>query len=313
MKQSVLIMGGSYFIGKHVVEHLKHDVHITVLNRGNKPLNDPLVKERIADRNDQKALHEALKDATFDTVVDISAFTHTHVDTLLDALDETALKRYVLISTSAVYNIDKATAPFKEDDPLGGDSPFKTYAANKIKAENALFNRLNAEQLVILRPPLVYGEDNYVLRERLIFKLLETDQPIYVPKTNNHVSFVYVNDLALHIKDSVLNTVDPGIYNTGERQTYSFFDWVDTCAKVAGKSHHIRWFDPKNPDIKAIDLFPFFAYDLTLDAEKIHKVSHHETPLKKGLENAYQDYQTIKDTIVLPEKMLNARHNMNKK
>ncbi len=310
MKLSVLVMGGSYFIGKHIVDALKDTTKVTVLNRGSKPLNDPKVEALVADRNDKQALKTALKDRPFDVVVDVSALNQTQVDLILDVLDTSLLKRYVFISTSAVYDIDKKTPPYHEGDPLGGDSPFGAYAANKIKAEHSLNTRLKGSKLITLRPPIVYGEDNYVLRERLMFKLIENDDPVFIPTTNNTLSFVYVKDLALQVKDCVENRVPAGTYNVGEQQPYTFLQWVNQCAEVVGKTPDIRWFDPETINVRTLDLFPFFTYDNILNTQNIHAVSHHETPLKKGLEGAYQDYQTIKDTITLPTAKQAARNMM---
>ncbi len=305
--KNVLIMGGSYFIGKHVVNTLKHDYKVYILNRGTHPFNDKQVHELICDRNDALKLKEVLSPYRFDYVVDISGITQAQSDNLINALDLSTIKKFIYISSSAVYHINKAKAPFKEGDPLGGDSPFKAYADHKREAEMHLKNRLSKNIFIALRPPFVYGENNYVLRERLMFKLIEEAQPIYVPSSNNQVHFVYVRDLALHVKEAIEDIIPPGIYNVGDSQALSFEAWVNACAKVVKKSANILFINPDDYALKATDFFPFFDYDNVLSVSKIKQYSKTETPFSKGLENAYKDYQLIRETVLLKKSMENAR------
>ncbi len=305
--EKLLIMGGSYFIGKHVVDTLKDRYDTYVLNRGSRSLNDDRVTELVCDRNDHAALKRILQPHVFSYVVDISAFNGEQVNGLLCALDLPALKRYVFISTSAVYDIHKAKVPFREEDALGGNSPFKQYAQNKIIAEAILKDTLDADKLTIFRPPFVYGEDNYLLRERLFFHLIENDRPIYLPKTNNHIHFVYVKDLAMDTAKALKGVIPPDIYNVGYDHAHTFQAYINLCASVVGKPAIIRAVDHETLPVKLQDYFPFFAYDNVLSVKKIKAYAKEDTPIKTGLENAYHDYLAIRETFALPEKMVQAR------
>ena len=305
--KKALIMGGSYFIGKHVVDALKKDYQVTVLNRGSNPLNDPLINEITCDRNDGTLLKSLLKNTPFHYVVDISGYTKTQSELLLDALDLNSLETFVYISTSAAYNIQVLTPPFKETDALGGDSPFKDYAKNKIEAEQYLTQKLSEKALIIFRPPIVYGEDNYILRERLAFYLVEHNLPIYVPKSDNTLSFVYVKDLAQEVKLSLQGNIPSGIYNVGNTSPLTFTQWVNLCAKVMKKSPVIVYVDEKNPLLDVRYYFPFFTYDNILSVKKIKTYSPSETPFETGLKRAYDDYLTLEEPIKIPQKMLKMR------
>ena len=305
--KKVLVMGGSYFIGKHVVNTLKETYDVTILNRGSKPFNDALVKEIVCDRNDEALLKKSLSPYAFNYIIDISGFTKTQSKTFVESLNLINLEKFIYISTSAAYNIQTLTPPFKETDTLGGDSPFKDYAKNKIEAEDYLIETIPNDKLVILRPPIVYGEDNYILRERLIFHLIEQDLPIYIPVSNNKISFVYVKDLARDIKRFIENEISPGIYNVGNREPLSFLDWVNLCASVMNKAPNIRFIDNNHPNYDVRYYFPFFDYDNILSVNKIKEQAPFETPIIEGLQAAYKDYQTIKHTIKMSNKMLNMR------
>jgi len=301
--EKLLIMGGSYFIGKAIVEQLKDSFDTFVLNRGNRPLNDPKVTELKADRNNQKEMKTVLENFNFDYIVDVSGLNKLHEEILINSIQLDKIKKLIFISSSAVYNIQKLTAPFKEDDELGGDSPFRDYARNKVEAEAYLMSVIGKDKLIMFRPPVVYGEENYVLRERLIFKMIEENMRIYIPSTNNQIQFVYANDLAVQIKEALLNIIPAGIYNVGNLIAPHFDEWVHLCAKVAGKKAKIEFIDIKEYEIEARSFFPFFDYDNILSVEKIRKYSDIETDMIEGLKRAYEDYLVIKDTLVIPEKL----------
>ncbi len=299
--KKLLIMGGSYFIGKHVVNQVKNRFDTYVLNRGNKPLSDDLVKELYADRNDLNQMKSVLINHRFDYVIDISATNQRQLEILFLSMDLSCVEKFIFISSSAVYNIKELQIPFKETDALGGESPFKSYAHHKIEAERFLSQNLDESQLIILRPPIVYGEDNYVLRERLIFHLIEQHQPIYVPKTNNIIQFVYVKDLAVQILEALTGIMPSGIYNVGDSQGVSFYHWIHLIEKVMEMRAEVIFVDHQKMKIDIRSFFPFFDYDNVLDVSKIKTYSQVETPMLIGLKNAFHDYQQLKDPIMLPD------------
>lgn len=305
--KKVLVMGGSYFIGKHVVSALKNDYEVYVLNRGNKPFLDPLVRELTCDRNDAKALKETLSSYAFNYVVDISCYTELHAKTLIDSLHLDQLKTFVFISTSAAYNIEIGQSPFKETDPIGGESPAKEYAKNKIEAEQYLSSVLNNHQLVTFRPPVVYGEDNYILRERLIYYLIENHLPIYIPKSNNSLSLVYVKDIAQEVKRAFEGIIPPGLYNLGHHRPLNFTEWVNLCAQVMQQSAQIVYVDAKRLSMDVRHFFPYIDIDGILTVDKLKSYSPDETDYEVGLKRAYDDYLGLEKPIQMPEKMLVAR------
>ncbi len=302
--KKLLIMGGSYFIGKKVVDACKDSLDTYVLNRGNKPFNDPQVTELKADRNNSTEMKNALSKLYFDYIVDVSGLNQSHEEILIDALNLENLQKFIFISSSAVYNIQKLTAPFKENEALGGDSPFADYASNKIDAELYLSSVFSQKELYIFRPPVVYGEENYVLRERLIFKMIEEDMNIYIPKSNNQIQFIYANDLAIQIKEALEGVIPPGIYNVGNKKALHFNEWIHLCEKVVDKKAKIFYMDVDECGVKARLFFPFFDYDNILSVDKIRKFSTIETPMMDGLKKAYLDYQKVRENVLIPDKML---------
>ena len=84
----VLVIGGSRFIGRAVVQRLLMEGHrVTLLNRGQSP--DPFgtrVNRVIGDRSDPATLQRALARREFDAVVDVIAFREEDTQAAIDRL-----------------------------------------------------------------------------------------------------------------------------------------------------------------------------------------------------------------------------------
>ncbi len=86
MEDKVLVLGGSYFVGRKLVEYLaEHSYSVTVLNRGTKPLFTEGVQQICCDRNDGEGMKAALADKFFDYVIDVSWQDVSWVENLCNA------------------------------------------------------------------------------------------------------------------------------------------------------------------------------------------------------------------------------------
>nr|MCR5357203.1 hypothetical protein [Lachnospiraceae bacterium] len=99
----ILVIGGSYFLGRWFVQHAYREHEITVLNRGNIPINLEGVKEIKADRHIKDKLCK-LKSETgkFEAVVDFCAYEQGDISGILCQLNNPPDK-YIFISTVDVY------------------------------------------------------------------------------------------------------------------------------------------------------------------------------------------------------------------
>jgi len=306
MKQKVLIMGGSYFIGKRIVEaFLEHDDSVYILNRGSRLPEDERIVQLFSDRNDEGQMKKILTGLSFDVVVDVSGLNQTQAKILCESLDTSSLKKVIFISSSAVYDVENLQAPFTENDPLKENHYWTTYGQDKIEAEqyyiNYFFNQHTSE-LIILRPPYVYGENNYAKRESFIFEHLDHQKPIIIPSSNPKLQFIYTADLA-HI---VLNLISCdleklSIFNVGNQQAVTTREWIDACAKVANQSAHIIEYNYQQDKRSIRDFFPFYDYDNVLDVTKIKQLIPIETDFEAGLKQAYNWYLENKNDIAFKE------------
>lgn len=274
----ILILGGTKFIGRAILEELKDNNKIFLLNRGNCPIDG--IFQIIGNRDEELKM---LTDYSFDITIDISGMNRKHI---INTLPYLKTKKYIFISSSAVYDIDSIKAPFKETDLVNINSIWTGYGMDKIEAEKAIINsKIN---YIIIRPPYVYGDNNYVAREGFIINELKQNHPIFIPETNNKIQFTYVKDLAKVIRDLIYLDVVNEIYNIGG-DILSFTEWVNLIGKAIGITPIIK-FAPK--DIYVRDYFPFYDYDNYLDSSKLDKICYHHTDFIEGIKG-YINSQTL--------------------
>lgn len=102
------------------------------------------------------------------------------------------VKRFILISTIGVNGCSSAR-PFKYDDPV---NPRNCYSRSKLGAEIAARKvaKKAGMELVVIRPPLVYGTNAPGNFARLI-SLAARSWPLPFGSVNNRRSFIYVENL----------------------------------------------------------------------------------------------------------------------
>ena len=306
--QSVLIMGGTYFIGKSIVETLKESGYkITLLNRGNKKIKDLKIHNLVADRNEDLQMKEALKYQAFDYVVDVSGLKQGHMVNLCESLDLSKLKKFIFISSSAVYDLDHLKVPFCESDTICENSIWTSYGKNKIEAEKYLedFFSNTGVDFIALRPPYVYGQENYVPRESFIFEHLENNKPIIIPNEGQTmIQFIHSQDLAGIVKSLLEKKTEKNMrLNVGNEKGISFYNWIKACEAVVGKEARMIAFNYKVYNRKVRDFFPFNDYDNVLDTKKIRAFYPDEIDFIEGLKAAYAWYKDHKQDILFREEV----------
>lgn len=177
--KNVLVIGGSYFIGRVFVQNLAkidgYTVH--VLNRGRYPLHIEGVLEYKCDRRDLAALKKVLPQIKFDAVVDFCAYLPDDAKTILESFSD-EIGQYIYISSCVVYE-SSFDYPRYEDSPKiksQQPGPVGEYAFGKRMLELE-FRKLCLQKnipLTILRPSFVYGPYNYAPRESFFFKLIQS-------------------------------------------------------------------------------------------------------------------------------------------
>ena len=218
----MLVTGGAGFISSNLVRHLLTSTSHEVVSldaltyAGNMDnLADVLGHERLSfvhgDIRDPELVGEIVSDV--DAIVNAAAESHveksieegasefvtTNVEgtqILLDAIRETPVERFILISSSEVYGTARY-APMDEDHPLEPRSP---YAATKAGADRLAYSYFTTYGLpiVIVRPFNNYGPRQHPEKvvPRFITQALN-DEPLTV-HGDGHASrdWVFVEDVA---------------------------------------------------------------------------------------------------------------------
>ncbi len=210
---TVLLTGSTGFVGSALLAELKKlpefRVIAAVRSAVSPASDDVVVVGNIDGTTDYSAALNGV-----DVVVHAAARAHIMHDEVADPLVEfrevnvegtlnlakqavaAGVKRFIFISSIGVHGLN-SSRPFKETD---AEAPHDAYAVSKYEAEQDL-RKLSTEtglEVVIIRPPLVYGgaaPGNF----RSLINLASKSVPLPFGSVNNHRSMVYVGNLVSFI------------------------------------------------------------------------------------------------------------------
>jgi 2'-hydroxyisoflavone reductase len=157
----ILVLGGTHFVGRHIVEAARGHGHtVSVFNRGRSAAPWDDVEQLTGDRESGDL--EALRERDWDACIDVSGYVPEHVRASAGLLAE-RVARYVFISTASVYDLAGAAPGIAETSPLltvperGDDVPAPLlYGTRKVACEQEA-ERAFAGRTLILRPVIVAG------------------------------------------------------------------------------------------------------------------------------------------------------------
>lgn len=239
-----LVLGGSVFVGRRLVEHLVgRGDRVTVLNRGHTPVRLPDgVASLRADRTDRDSMRLALEGTEWDAVFDVSGFVMaaggSDIDHLLDLVDG-RVGHYVYVSSIMAYDQSLVgVMPWHEDLPTDGSGP-GSYGGFKAIAERTMLDRHLATgfPVTIVRPAAIYGPCNNIYdMETPMFLRLERGLPILLPHEGMvTASYGHVDDLCRAMVEIVGSPVTRGrVYNvTAEAVTTRRY--VEVLSSIVGR------------------------------------------------------------------------------
>ncbi len=155
----VLFIGGTGVLSTACSElAIANGIDLYHLNRGlsAKEIEIKGVKTIICDIRNFEQAKEALRNQTYDVVVDFIAFEPKHIYNDIE-LFAGKIKQFVFISSASAYEAPKQL-PVTENTPL--NNPYWEYSRNKIACENALKEAYekNSFPYTIIRPSHTYDK-----------------------------------------------------------------------------------------------------------------------------------------------------------
>lgn len=242
---SILVLGGTGFIGPHMVrEALRRGHKITLFNRGR--TNNALFRDLETIKGDRNNGLDGLQGHSWDAVIDNSGYVPRHVEDSARLLAPNS-SRYLYISTVAVYadfGIDNtessplATIADETIEEVTGESygPLKALCETRARAEVA------ADNLTIIRPTYIAGPGDHT--DRFSYWPVRTRQggEMIWPGTPAHtIQIVDVRDLANFTIDCLDKNISGTFNAVNPAGSYSMEELLTDSQAVTGVTVDPIW------------------------------------------------------------------------
>jgi len=256
----ILLIGGSGFIGPHVVDALERGGHdVVVFHRGQS--KSAARREIIGDRRALGDHARDLRAAQPDVVVDLILSSGRQARELMDVFRD-ATSRVVALSSCDVYRAcgvlhgsepgPLQPVPLTETSELR--TVLRTYPPHRVKMLQQVFgwlddeyDKIPVEQEIladarlpgtVLRLPMVYGPGDPLRRIQPIVKRVDDGRPVILVEekfSRWRGPRGYVENVAAAIALAATDARAAGrIYNVGEAESLSELEWAQRIAAAMG-------------------------------------------------------------------------------
>lgn len=241
----ITVIGGSGFIGTNLVEILKDQHDVKIVDKQMSQFFPELTT--IANICDIEALRKAIEPS--DIIVNLAAEHRDDVSpkslyydvnvqgtkNILQVMDEKGIKTVFFTSSVAVFGLNKVNP--NEEHPV---DPFNDYGITKYQAEEALRewfdNGKDGNNLFILRPTVVFGPRNRGNVYNLL-KQIASGKFMMIGKGENKKSMAFVKNIVGFIKYSIDQNNYNGyhLYNYIDKPDLSTIELVQIAETATGK------------------------------------------------------------------------------
>ncbi len=241
---NILMIGGTRFVGRHLVEEaLRKGHNVTLFNRGT---NKDLFPQLELIKGDRDKDTELLANRSWDAVIDTCAYFPRQVASVLDVIKDN-IEHYSFISSISVYADqtaafqDEAAALATLEDETGEEVNGETYGGLKVLCERAAEVQLK-DKLLTIRPGLIVGPNDST--DRFTYwptRIAKGGDVIAPDKPENDVQFIDVRDLATWTI-TMIEAKQTGAYNlVTTPETQNFGDLLNACKKVSQSDANFHW------------------------------------------------------------------------
>lgn len=233
----LLVLGGTVFLGRHIVEAALARGHsVTLFNRGRH--GPDLFPEAEKLRGDRDGDLTALHGRSFDAVIDPSGYRPEQVRTAVNALAGRD-PHYVFISSISVYRGFPPGRAFDEQSALAEGS--EGYGALKARCEEALEAKLPGG-VAHVRPGLIVGPHDPTDRFTYWPRRISQGGDVLAPgRPERPVQLIDVRDLADWCV-RLAETRTAGPFNAvGPKARLTMGELLDACNEIAHGAARLTW------------------------------------------------------------------------
>lgn len=244
----VLVIGGTKFLGYHLVQRLLNErIDVVLFNRGISPDDFGDRVERVeGDRKDYKKFFDIFRNRQFDVVVDMIGYDGDDVEVAVKTF-RNHIGQYVFISTGQVYLVTKNKhLPAAEKDyykdiiecPPGEEAGY-LYGIRKRDCEDFLEEAFKFHHFpsVRLRCPIIHGERDYTLRLYSYLLRLLDENPLIIPeRSDSIIRHLYVNDVVNAIFSVFQVDQTKGkVYNLATEEVLVLSEFLQLASRLVEK------------------------------------------------------------------------------
>lgn len=254
----ILIIGGTKFLGRHLIKAAQDRNHeVTLFNRGKTSDEEFANVEQIhGDRNFEL---EKLANRTWDAVIDTCGYLPQSIKTSAEFL-KNSVGQYVFISSISTYS-DFSLPNFAENTPLAKLTPEQEkrlaeidlkgdltayvlgemYGALKVLCEEEA-ERAMPNKTLIIRPGLIVGEYDWTDRfSYWVMRVAKGGEVLAPGNPNRFIQFIDAQDLAKWtIK--MIEDKEVGVFNaTGKPFELTFGKFLDEVKSVIKSDAQFTW------------------------------------------------------------------------
>ena len=241
----ILIIGGTRFLGRHLVESARARGHeVTLFNRGkSNPALFPQLETILGDREHDL---DKLSGRAWDAVIDVAGYVPRIVRLSASKL-EGSVGRYVFISSVSVYasfskiGIDESDPVGKIEDQAFEEITGESYGPLKALCEKAVQD-VYGERALVIRPGLIVGPNDPTDRFTYWPVRVARGGDVLAPeKPGVPVQIIDVRDLS----DFIIKLIEEnasGIYNaTGPDYELTLGALLEASREVSGSNANFKW------------------------------------------------------------------------
>ena len=263
----VLVLGGTRFFGVDMVKKLIADGHeVTLANRGRTPdsFGDSVIR-KVFDHRDEESIRSAFSGEHYDAVIDKIAYSSNDIRRIAGNI---GMDRYIFASTGGVYPTmhtmitedefrpESIELKWGERDPENGFD----YDTGKRQAECAAVKLLPERDTVMVRLPVVIGENDYLRRLLFYVEHVMTGKPMYIANPDVRICYISQSEAGGFFAD-ILRTDLCGAVNASSIGSISPGEFIAYAEGLTGRKAVLS--DEGDPA-------PYngFVSDYTLDTRK---------------------------------------------